>query len=132
MLNSAEQCSGEDFTDTNQTTVSETGHSSLDRYKEHSTQLFGLTGESDPYLLNRYNYNDKDEWPLIMLLLRKMQGPEEASFPVQMMMVKESLGRKLMTATSIGEPRPHSILTNMVHSEVEGKLINLLAFLPCL
>jgi hypothetical protein len=47
---------------------------SLDSYKGHSTQLIGLSCESDPYLLRHYQFTMQDMYPMHRLHFRNIMG----------------------------------------------------------
>ena len=58
---------------------------SLDSKEGYSNQLIGLSGESDPFLLQYYLYNVYDTYPMFRLDFRKIMGNES----VQPVMVDE-------------------------------------------
>ncbi|KAH8806111.1 fungal-specific transcription factor domain-containing protein [Xylogone sp. PMI_703] len=91
------------------TESSNLGEYSLDRRAGYSSQLIGLSGESDPFLLRHFSYRASDNYPMFKLDYRKMvddtnlqQYATDAEplhiprlpageFPVQFMMVNEDI-----------------------------------------
>lgn len=45
----------------------------IDQRPEFQSAYFGLSGESDPYLLRQYLYNDADEFPFLRVIYRRTQ-----------------------------------------------------------
>ncbi|KAH7120597.1 fungal-specific transcription factor domain-containing protein [Dactylonectria macrodidyma] len=48
-------------------------YSSIDQRLDFQSTYFGLSGESDPYLLRHYLYNDADEFPFLRVIYRRAQ-----------------------------------------------------------
>ncbi|KAI3547503.1 fungal specific transcription factor [Colletotrichum abscissum] len=46
----------------------------IDQRPEFQSAYFGLSGESDPYLLRHYLYNDADEFPFLRVIYRRTQS----------------------------------------------------------
>ncbi|KXH51282.1 fungal specific transcription factor domain-containing protein [Colletotrichum nymphaeae SA-01] len=66
--------------------------SSLDAEPGHNAQVIGLSGESDPYLLNLYHFDERDECTFQQLRIRNM-GPEDG-VPIQFMLQRNSQASK--------------------------------------
>lgn len=73
------------------------GHSSLD-HATLTSQICGLTGDMDPYVLRHYQFNDKNEVVFSKLAIRKV---EEGSFPVQFLLSKSELSADSRTQTDL-------------------------------
>ncbi|KAH7139686.1 fungal-specific transcription factor domain-containing protein [Dactylonectria estremocensis] len=48
-------------------------HNSIDQRLDFQGTYFGLSGESDPFLLRHYLYNDADEFPFLRVIYRRAQ-----------------------------------------------------------
>lgn len=52
---------------------------SLDRNPDFSSQIFGFTNESDPFLLNHFAIDTEDEVKFFRLIYRKMENSNQSS-----------------------------------------------------
>jgi len=67
---------------------------SLDTYHDYTSQLFGLSGESDPYLLDFYPYGKNHEFRFSKVIYRQLQkerhGPSR-TLPTQFLLSHNSI-----------------------------------------
>ncbi|EEA21784.1 hypothetical protein EYB25_006969 [Talaromyces marneffei] len=73
------------------------GHNSLD-HATLTSQLCGLTGDMDPYVLRHYQFNDKSEFAFSKLAIRRV---EEGRVPVQFMLSKPELSADSRSQTDL-------------------------------
>lgn len=73
------------------------GHSSLD-HAALTSQLCGLTGDMDPYVLRHYQFNNKNEFVFSKLAIRRV---EEGPLPVQFLLSKPELSADSRTQTDL-------------------------------
>ncbi|KAK6208609.1 fungal specific transcription factor [Colletotrichum tabaci] len=98
--------------------------SSLDARPGHNAQVIGLSGESDPYLLNLYQFDDKDECRFPQLRIRNM-GMDDG-VPVHFMVQSNSLASNAKPGDlGMSEADIRAEITGMVSDDVGKRLINL-------
>lgn len=73
------------------------GHNSLD-HAALTSQLCGLTGDMDPYVLRHYQFNDKSEFVFSKLAIRRV---EEGPVPVQFLLSKPELSADSRSQTDL-------------------------------
>ncbi|TQN68780.1 Transcriptional activator protein DAL81, partial [Colletotrichum shisoi] len=100
--------------------------SSLDAEPGHNAQVIGLSGESDPYLLNLYQFDDKDECRFPQLRIRNMGADD--GVPVHFMVQSNSLASNAKPGGDLlgmSEADIRAEITGMVSDHVGKRLINL-------
>ncbi|KAH7020741.1 fungal-specific transcription factor domain-containing protein [Microdochium trichocladiopsis] len=98
--------------------------SSLDATPGHNAQVIGLSGESDPYLLHLYRFDDKNECAFQQLHIRDM-GLDDG-VPTQFMLQRNSLASKAQPGGLPGsESDLRSDVAQMISDEVGKRLISL-------
>ncbi|KAK1977173.1 fungal-specific transcription factor domain-containing protein [Colletotrichum cereale] len=98
--------------------------SSLDATPGFNAQVIGLSGESDPYLLHLYRFNEKNECTFQQLHIRNMGLNDE--MPTQFMLQNNSLARKAQPGDLTGsESELRSEVADMIPEEVGKRLISL-------
>lgn len=109
---------------------------SLDNKKGWHGQLFGQSGESDPFLLRHYAYNESDEFPFLKLIYRTVGGTNLAGVqnpnppvPVHFCMTADDIGEKTKKAalgsTAEANESSRPSLDKIVNAE-DGKRLALL------
>lgn len=124
---------------------------SLDRRPGYSSQLIGLSGESDPFLLRHFLFHVFDHYPMFKVDYRKMvddanlqrfaapiepccpnQGLPADEMPVQFAMLNEELGEEKGAArrTVSGYPeseeiQDRAIIEKMVCADLHHRLLKL-------
>jgi hypothetical protein len=73
------------------------GHNSLD-YAALTSQVCGLTGDMDPYVLRHYQFNDKSEFVFSKQAIRRV---EEGPVPVQFLLSKPELSADSRSQTDL-------------------------------
>lgn len=76
---------------------STSGEQSLDRQNSSNAQIVGISGESDPYLLSKYRYDDYNEAAFQSLRVRKMAGgpgEQDDNIPTFFMIQHNALASK--------------------------------------
>ncbi|KAH0429136.1 fungal specific transcription factor domain protein [Colletotrichum camelliae] len=97
---------------------------SLDAKLNHNAQVIGLSGESDPYLLQLYQFDEKDECEFQQLRIRNM-GMDDG-IPVQFMLQNNSLASRAQPGDfGASEADIRNEVLNMVSEEVGRRLLNL-------
>ncbi|KAB8272972.1 hypothetical protein BDV30DRAFT_226962 [Aspergillus minisclerotigenes] len=101
------------------------GPPSLDNHPSLSSQLCGLTGDMDPYVLRHYRFDARAEFPFSKLAIRSVQDTE---MPVQFLLSKPELSNNSKAATSpealfAEEALPE--LSQIVAPEIGERLIKL-------
>ncbi|KAF6812067.1 fungal specific transcription factor domain protein [Colletotrichum sojae] len=98
--------------------------SSLDAQLGHNAQIIGLSGESDPYLLHLYRFDERDECAFQQLRIRNM-GMDDG-VPVQFMLQSNSLASKAQPG-DLGESETGIRLEieSMVSQDVGRRLLKL-------
>ncbi|OHF02526.1 fungal specific transcription factor domain-containing protein [Colletotrichum orchidophilum] len=98
--------------------------SSLDATPGHNAQVIGLSGESDPYLLNLYHFDERDECTFQQLRIRNM-GPDDG-VPTQFMLQRNSQASKAQPGgLGATESDLRCEVANMVPENVGQRLITL-------
>ncbi|KAK1634207.1 fungal-specific transcription factor [Colletotrichum phormii] len=98
--------------------------SSLDAEPGHNAQVIGLSGESDPYLLNLYHFDERDECTFQQLRIRNM-GPDDG-VPIQFMLQRNSQASKAQPGgLGATETDLRCEVSNMVSETVGQRLITL-------
>ncbi|TDZ16833.1 Transcriptional activator protein DAL81 [Colletotrichum orbiculare MAFF 240422] len=98
--------------------------SSLDARTGHNAQIIGLSGESDPYLLNLYRFDGNDECGFQQLRIRNM-GMDDG-VPVQFMVQSNSLASQAKPGhLGMSEADIVAEVSSMVSEDVGKRLINL-------
>ncbi|KAK2025841.1 fungal-specific transcription factor domain-containing protein [Colletotrichum zoysiae] len=98
--------------------------SSLDATPGYNAQVIGLSGESDPYLLNLYHFDEKNECTFQQLHIRNV-GLNDG-MPTQFMLQNNSLARKAQPDGLTGsESDLRSEVADMIPEEVGKRLVNL-------
>ncbi|KAK2046670.1 fungal-specific transcription factor domain-containing protein [Colletotrichum somersetense] len=98
--------------------------SSLDATPGYNAQVIGLSGESDPYLLNLYHFDEKNECNFQQLHIRNV-GLNDG-MPTQFMLQNNSLARKAQPDGLTGsESDLRSEVADMIPEEVGKRLVNL-------
>ncbi|KAK2016271.1 fungal-specific transcription factor domain-containing protein [Colletotrichum eremochloae] len=101
-----------------------TSPSSLDATPGYNAQVIGLSGESDPYLLHLYRFDEKNECAFQQLHIRNV-GLNDG-IPTQFMLQNNSLARKAQPEGLTGsESELRSEVADLVPEEVGKRLINL-------
>ncbi|KAE8449259.1 hypothetical protein EG329_008426 [Mollisiaceae sp. DMI_Dod_QoI] len=93
----------------------------LDSQSTRSARFIGETGESNPYLLRHYRYNENDECTISKLTYRRIKTNlnqnilpgEKGEPPVVFMLADDSLAQK-------GEPRVEEDVLAKAHSDIAG------------
>jgi len=93
----------------------------LDSQSTRSARLIGETGESNPYLLRHYPYNESDECTISKLTYRRIKNTsnqnvlpgEKGEPPVVFMLADDSLAQK-------GEPRVEDEVLAKARSDIAG------------
>ncbi|EQB53428.1 hypothetical protein CGLO_06865 [Colletotrichum gloeosporioides Cg-14] len=97
---------------------------SLDAKLNHNAQVIGLSGESDPYLLQLYQFDEKDECEFQQLRIRNM-GMDDG-VPVQFMLQNNSLASRAQPGDfEASESDIRNEVLNMVSDDVGTRLLNL-------
>ncbi|KAF0324065.1 fungal specific transcription factor domain protein [Colletotrichum asianum] len=97
---------------------------SLDAKLNHNAQVIGLSGESDPYLLQLYQFDEKDECEFQQLRIRNM-GMDDG-VPVQFMLQNNSLASRAQPGDfGASESDIRNEVLNMVSEDVGRRLLNL-------
>ncbi|KAJ0357524.1 hypothetical protein COL154_010005 [Colletotrichum chrysophilum] len=97
---------------------------SLDAKLNHNAQVIGLSGESDPYLLQLYQFDEKDECEFQQLRIRNM-GMDDG-VPVQFMLQDNSLASRAQPGDfGASESDIKNEVLNMVSEDVGRRLLNL-------
>ncbi|BAE55935.1 unnamed protein product [Aspergillus oryzae RIB40] len=101
------------------------GPPSLDNHPSLSSQLCGLTGDMDPYVLRHYRFDARAEFPFSKLAIRSVQ---DAEMPVQFLLSKPELSNESKAASSLEalfaeEALPE--LSQIVAPEIGERLIKL-------
>ena len=101
------------------------GHNSLD-HAALTSQLCGLTGDMDPYVLRHYQFNDKSEFVFSKLAIRRV---EEGPVPVQFLLSNPELSADSRSQTDLrhgSQPsETPSRSDDIVPQEVGERLIEL-------
>ncbi|WYZ39511.1 hypothetical protein EsH8_III_001425 [Colletotrichum jinshuiense] len=98
--------------------------SSLDAKVGHNAQVIGLSGESDPFLLRLYHFDEKDECAFQQLQVRNM-GMDDG-VPVQFMLQRNSLANKAQPGgLGASESDITSEIAGMFPDSVGKRLISL-------
>ncbi|EFQ35092.1 fungal specific transcription factor domain-containing protein [Colletotrichum graminicola M1.001] len=98
--------------------------SSLDATPGYNAQAIGLSGESDPYLLHLYRFDEKNECTFQQLRIRNV-GLNDGT-PTQFMLQNNSLARKAQPeGLAGGESDLRSEVADMIPEGVGKRLINL-------
>ncbi|KAE8330705.1 hypothetical protein BDV39DRAFT_190336 [Aspergillus sergii] len=98
---------------------------SLDNHPSLSSQLCGLTGDMDPYVLRHYRFDARGEFPFSKLAIRSVQDTE---MPVQFLLSKPELSNESKAATSLEAPFAEEALpelSQIVAPEIGERLIQL-------
>lgn len=91
----------------------------LDSQATRSARFVGETGESNPYLLRRYQYDENDECTISKLTYRRIKSSsqslmlgEKGEPPVVFMLADDSLAQK-------GEPRVEDDVLRQAYSDID-------------
>ncbi|KAB8212544.1 hypothetical protein BDV34DRAFT_208264 [Aspergillus parasiticus] len=101
------------------------GPPSLDNHPSLSSQLCGLTGDMDPYVLRHYRFDARAEFPFSKLAIRSVQDTE---MPVQFLLSNPELSNESKAATSLAAPFAEEALpelSQIVAPEIGERLIQL-------
>ncbi|KAF9880820.1 hypothetical protein CkaCkLH20_01862 [Colletotrichum karsti] len=97
---------------------------SLDAKPDHNAQIIGLSGESDPYLLQHYRFDESDECAFQQLRIRNM-GVDDG-VPVQFMVQHNSLASRAQPGDfGLNESDIKNEVASMVSDDVGKRLLNL-------
>lgn len=97
------------------------GPNSIDQRANFQSTYFGLSGESDPYLLRHYLYNEADEFPFLQVIYRRTQtdchgseglhqqssatqNEQTSHVPVQFLLTSNELGEELKKIGPVSQP----------------------------
>lgn len=97
------------------------GPNSIDQRANFQSTYFGLSGESDPYLLRHYLYNEADEFPFLQVIYRRTQtdyhgsdglyqpssitqNEQNSHVPVQFLLTSNELGEELKKIGPVNQP----------------------------
>ncbi|OGM42824.1 fungal specific transcription factor domain protein [Aspergillus bombycis] len=98
---------------------------SLDNHPSLTSQLCGLTGDMDPYVLQHYRFDAKAEFPFSKLAIRSVQ---DAEMPVQFLLSKPELSHESKAITSLEAPFAREALPELpqiVAPDIGERLIQL-------
>ncbi|KAE8422961.1 fungal-specific transcription factor domain-containing protein [Aspergillus pseudocaelatus] len=101
------------------------GPPSLDNHPSLSSQLCGLTGDMDPYVLRHYRFDARAEFPFSKLAIRSVQNTE---IPVQFLLSKPELSNESKAPSSLETPFAKDTLpelSQIVAPEIGERLIQL-------
>ncbi|KAB8227130.1 transcription factor domain-containing protein [Aspergillus alliaceus] len=101
------------------------GPPSLDNHPSLTSQLCGLTGDMDPYVLRHYRFDIRSEFLFSKLAIRSVRNTE---VPVQFLLSKPELSNESKSLTSLEPPIPGeglSGLSQIVTPEIGERLIQL-------
>ncbi|KAJ0426791.1 hypothetical protein BJY00DRAFT_306787 [Aspergillus carlsbadensis] len=106
---------------------------SLDKLDGFSSQYFGLSGESDPYLLRHFRFLSDGQTQFFKVHFRSLAAERESENltqpPVQFMVSSDDLGNAMKSETTFGDPsRPGSVrqtLDDIVGPEDGRRLVGL-------
>ncbi|CAK3784560.1 Transcriptional activator DAL81 [Lecanosticta acicola] len=108
---------------------STSGEPSLDRQNSSNAQIVGVSGESDPYLLSKYRYDEYNEATFQSVRLRKMSsGPAEcdSSVPTFFMIQPNALASKAQPQRKEdSQDRWRRELEEVVSEDIGKRLIRL-------
>lgn len=118
---------------------------SIDQRPDFQSTYFGLSGESDPYLLRHYLYNDADEFPFLRVIYRRTQhgtiphdqlsatehpaatARDSSHVPVQFLLTSNELGDELRRLGPTNHLYDHELvreeLNNLVNEEIGQRLV---------
>ncbi|KAE8160060.1 fungal-specific transcription factor domain-containing protein [Aspergillus tamarii] len=97
----------------------------LDNHPSLSSQLCGLTGDMDPYVLRHYRFDARAEFPFSKLAIRSVQDTE---MPVQFLLSKPELSNESKAPNSLETPFAKDALpelSQIVAPEIGERLIQL-------
>ncbi|GAB1204269.1 hypothetical protein APSETT445_002919 [Aspergillus pseudonomiae] len=101
------------------------GPPSLDNHPSLTSQLCGLTGDMDPYVLRHYRFDARAEFPFSKLAIRSAQDVE---VPVQFLLSKPELSYESKAITSLEGPFTREglpELSQIVTPDIGERLIQL-------
>lgn len=101
------------------------GPPSLDNHPSLSSQLCGLTGDMDPYVLRHYRFDARAEFPFSKLAIRSVQDTE---MPVQFLLSKPELSNESKAPNNLETPFAKDALpelSQIVAPEIGERLIQL-------
>lgn len=108
---------------------STSGEPSLDRQNSSNAQIVGISGESDPYLLSKYRYDEYNEATFQSVRMRKMSsGPvdNDSSIPTFFMIQHNALASKAQPQSKDeSQDRWRRELEDIVSDEIGKRLIRL-------
>lgn len=97
---------------------------SLDSINGFSSQLFGLSGESDPYLLRHFHWDENDRRLFIRVYFRKVDS-DLNGVPIHFALAKDELAAGLKAeAASLSKPN-REILDRLIPPEDGRRMIRL-------
>lgn len=90
----------------------------LDSQTSRSARFIGETGESNPYLLRHYRYDENDECTISKLTYRKIKSNANSNTlkgdpPVVFMLADDSMAEK-------GEPRSENAVLEKAHADINN------------
>jgi hypothetical protein len=99
---------------------------SLDMCRDYTSQLFGLSGESDPYLLNFYPYGKNQEFRFSKVIYRRLEEPGDdpsasCSLPTQFLLSHDSITTAALARSELDATNTENGLTDR---EELDRLIN--------
>ncbi|KAF7545206.1 hypothetical protein G7Z17_g9360 [Cylindrodendrum hubeiense] len=125
------------------------GPNSIDQRPDFQSTYFGLSSESDPYLLRHYLYNEAEEFPFLRVIYRRAQPEPQDSddptqpsstatrrktkphVPIQFLMTSNELGEELKRVGPTAQVADHhsvrSELNRLVNEE-HGRRLVLLSY----
>ncbi|KAK4609027.1 Communesin biosynthesis cluster-specific transcription factor cnsN [Fulvia fulva] len=108
---------------------STSGEPSLDRQNSSNAQIVGISGESDPYLLSKYRYDEYNEATFQSVRMRKMNsgpGENDSTIPTFFMIQHNALASKAQPQDkSDTQDRWRRELEDIVSDEIGKRLIRL-------
>ncbi|KAL3469799.1 hypothetical protein BJX99DRAFT_240629 [Aspergillus californicus] len=106
---------------------------SLDKQEGFSCQYFGLSGESDPYLLRHFRFSSNGETRFFKVHFRSLAAEggigDHSQLPVQFMVSSDELGNAMKSETTFGVESPlediRARLNSMVRPEDGQRLVKI-------
>ena len=103
------------------------GEPSLDNQASSNAQIVGVSGESDPYLLSRFRYDQHNEAAFQSIRVRKMDSDIEETIPTFFTIAPDALASKAQPPPERSEilDRYRQEMQEIVDDEVGKRLIRL-------
>jgi len=97
---------------------------SLDKMDGLFAQLFGLSGESDPYLLRHFHWDENEQRPFIRVHFRKVDS-ELNGVPIHFALAKDELAAGLKAEAAHLGPPNRELLDRLIPPEDGRRMIRL-------